>query len=163
METVPTLVPAPAIVADRAKPIIIRPPEVSAAHDFAVLGYVLTFLLSVPWLVITLIIGGIGLAAYLGYAILPPILPFYLSTFPFIGPFLVFLTVVLSPSFAIYLAFGGGALLVVLIFLGVLYFGTVRSINKGRYEKARNSTLFFGVIFIIPSFFVLLRRPRSQA
>jgi len=156
METVPTLLPAPAIVADqKAKPVIIRPPEVSAAHDFAVIGYILTFLLSLPWLIISLIIGGIGLAAYLGYAILPPILPAYLAGLPFVGPFLVFLTLTLSPSFTIYLALGGGALLAVLIFLGVLYFSTVRSINKGHYEKARNSLLFFGVLFIIPSFFTL--------
>jgi len=155
METAPMLVPAPAIIADRAKPVIIHPPEVSAAHDFAVIGYILTFLLSLPWIVITLTIGGIGLAAYLGYAILPPILPAYLAGLPFIGPFLVFLTLVLSPSFTIYLALGGGGLLVVLIFLGALYFGTVRSINKGRYEKARNASLFFAVLFIIPSFFVI--------
>lgn len=155
METVPTLVPAPAIVADRSKPVIIRPPEVSAAHDFAVIGYILTFLLTLPWIIITVTIGGIGLAAYLGYAILPPVLPVYLATLPYVGAFLTFLTVVLSPSYVIYLALGGGGLLVLLIFLGALYFSTVRSLNKGKYEKARNSLLFFGVLFIIPSFFTL--------
>ncbi len=155
METAPALVPAPAIVADRAKPVIIRPPEVSAAHDFAVIGYILTFLLSIPWLIIAITIGGIGVAAYLGYAILPPVLPVFLAAIPFIGAFLVFLTFVLSPSFTIYIAFGGGGLLAVIIFLAAIYFGTVRSINKGRYEKARNAALFFGVLFIIPSFFVL--------
>jgi len=157
METIPTLIPAPAILPEqpKGKPVIIRPPEVSAAHDFAVIGYILTFLLSLPWLIISLIIGGIGLAAYLGYAILPPVLPAYLAGLPFVGPFLVFLTLTLSPSFTIYLALGGGALLAVLIFLGVLYFSTVRSIIKGHYEKARNSLLFFGVLFIIPSFFTL--------
>ena len=157
METVPTMVPAPAILPEqpKGKPVIIRPPEVSAANDFAVIGYILTFLLTLPWIIITLTIGGIGLAAYLGYAILPPILPAYLASLPFVGAFLTFLTLVLSPSFVVYLALGGGGLLVLLIFLGALYFSTVRSINKGKYEKARNSLLFFGVLFIIPSFFTL--------
>jgi len=155
METAPALVPAPAVIAESGKPVIIRPPEVSAAHDFAVIAYILTLLLSVPWLIIALTIGGIGLAAYLGYAILPPILPAYLTSIPVIGPFLIFLTFTLSPSFTIYMAFGGGALLAIIIFLAAIYFGVVRNINKGRYEKARNSALFFGVIFILPTFFVL--------
>jgi hypothetical protein len=50
---------------------------------------------------------------------------------------------------------GGGALLVILVFVFVLYLGVVRNINKGRYQNARNATLFFGVLFIIPTFFVL--------
>jgi len=106
-------------------------------------------------LIITLVIGGIGLAAYLGYAILPPVLPPVITSIPFIGAFLLFLTFTLSPSYTIYLGFGGGGLLVILIFLGAIYFGMVRNINKGKYEKARNSALFFGVLFIIPTFFVL--------
>lgn len=155
METLPALMPAPAIAESKGKPVIIRPPEVSAAHDFAIIGYILTFLMSIPWLVLALVIGGIGVAAYLGYAILPPVLPAYLAAIPLIGPFLIFLTFTLSPSFIIYIGFGGGALLAVIIFLSAIYFGMPRNINKGRYEKARNSALFFGVLFIIPTFFVL--------
>jgi hypothetical protein len=152
----PVLVPAPAIVEEqRGKPITIQPPEVGAAHDMAAIAYILTFLLSIPWLLLSLIIGGIGVAAYLGYALLPPTLPAYLTSLPFLGPFLVFLTFVLSPSYVIYVGLGGGALLIALIFLGILYFSTVRSINKGRYQNARNASLFFGVLFIIPTFFVL--------
>lgn len=157
METAPpTLVPAPAIMETKqGKPVIIRPPEVSGAHDFAIIGYILTFLMSIPWLIIALVIGGIGVAAYLGYAILPPVLPAYLAALPLIGPFLLFFTFTLSPSFLIYIGLGGVALLAVIIFLGSIYFGMVRNINKGRYEKARNAALFFGVLFIIPTFFVL--------
>ena len=156
METAPpALIPAPAIMETRGKPVIIRPPEVSGAHDFAIIGYILTFLMSIPWLIIALVIGGIGVAAYLGYAILPPVLPVYLSGIPLIGAFLIFLTFTLSPSFLIYIGLGGAALFAVIIFLGAIYFGMVRNINKGRYEKARNSALFFGVLFIIPAFFVL--------
>jgi hypothetical protein len=155
MEAPPALVPAPAIASTRTKPVIIRPPEVSGAHDFAVIGYILTFLMSIPWLIIALAIGGIGVAAYLGYVILPPVLPAYLTGIPIIGPFLIFLTFVLAPSFLIYIGLGGLGLLAIIIFLGAIYFGVVRNINKGRYEKARNAALFFGVLFIIPTFFVL--------
>jgi hypothetical protein len=156
METAPpALIPAPAIMETKGKPVIIRPPEVSGAHDFAIIGYILTFLMSIPWLIIALVIGGIGVAAYLGYAILPPVLPVYLSGIPLIGAFLIFLTFTLSPSFLIYIGLGGAALFAVIIFLGTIYFGMVRNITKGRYEKARNSALFFGVLFIIPAFFVL--------
>ena len=155
METAPVLVPAPAIVEDKSKPVIIQPPEVSAAHDMAVIAYILTFLLSIPWLLIGLIIGGIGLAAYLGYAILPPVLPPYLASIPLLGDFLLFLTFVLSPSYLIYMGLGGGALLVILVFLFIFYLGVVRNINKGRYQNARNAALIFGVLFIIPTFFVL--------
>jgi len=66
------------------------------------------------------------------------------------------LTFTLSPSFTIYIAFGGGSLLIIILFLAAIYFGTVRNINKGRYEKARNAALFFGVLFLIPTFFIVL-------
>jgi hypothetical protein len=155
METAPILVPAPAIVEDKTKPVLIQPPEVSSAHDFAVIAFILTFLLTIPWLLLSLIIGGIGLAAYLGYAILPPVLPPSLTAIPYLGDFLLFLTFVLSPSYLIYMGLGGGGLLVILIFLFALYWGVVRNINKGRYQNARNAALFFGVLFIIPTFFVL--------
>lgn len=155
METVPGMMPAPAIVTDKAKPVIISPPEVSAAHDFAVIGYILTLILTVPWALMALVVGGLGLGAYLGYIILPPVLPVILTGIPFIGAFLVFITVVLTPSYFVYLGLGGGVLFMLLVFLGSIYFGIVRRINKGRYEKARNAALFFGVLFIIPTFFIL--------
>jgi hypothetical protein len=157
METAPILMPAPTIMEEqsRSKPVIIQPPEVSAAHDMAVIAFILTWLLSIPWALIATIIGGIGVAAYLGYVILPPTIPASLLAVPFLGAILVYLTFVLSPSYLLYIGLGGGALLITLLFLGILYFSTVRNINKGRYQKARNAALFFGVLFIIPTFFVL--------
>jgi hypothetical protein len=164
MESAPALVPAPAVLTqDRAKPVIIRPPEVSAAHDFAVIGYILTLILSVPWLITSLVIGGFGLAALLyvlGYVstpfLLPPTLPAFLTAVPFIGPFLSVLIASLSPSYYVYVGLGGGALIIILIFLAIVYFGTVRNINKGRYERARNWALFLGVLFLVPAFFIIL-------
>ncbi len=157
METAPILVPAPAIVEapQRSKPVIIQPPEVSAAHDMAVIGFILTFLLSIPWALLAVVIGGIGVAAYLGYLILPPVIPASLLAIPFLGALLFYITFVLSPSYLLYIALGGAALLITLIFLGILYWTTVHAINVGRYQKARNAALVFGVLFILPTFFVL--------
>jgi hypothetical protein len=155
METAPVLVPAPAVVEQTAKPVIIQPPEVSAAHDMAVIGFILTFLLSIPWLLIGAIIGGVGLATYLGYTILPPVWSPFLLSIPYLGNLLAFLGFVLSPSYLVYMGLGGGALLIILIFLLILYWTTVHNINRGRYLGARNACLLWGVLFIIPTFFVL--------
>jgi hypothetical protein len=155
METAPVLVPAPAIVEQTAKPVIIQPPEVSAAHDMAVIGFILTFLLSIPWLLIGAIIGGVGLATYLGYTILPPVWSPFLLSIPYVGNLLLFLGFVLSPSYLVYMGLGGGVLLIALLFLLILYWTTVHNINRGRYLSARNASLLWGVLFIIPTFFVL--------
>jgi len=155
MESPPPLIPAPAMV-EQGKPVTIRPPEVGSAHDFAVIGFIITLLLSIPWVLLSLIIGGIGVAAYLGYLILPPVLPPpWCCSIPFLSQFLAFIFALLTPSFVIYTALGAGGLLVALLFLGAIYFGIVRNISKGRYEQARNAALFFAVLFIIPAFFVL--------
>jgi hypothetical protein len=157
----PALVPAPAIVEGRAKPVVIRPPEVNAAHDFAVIGFVLVFLFFIPFLVVIFTIGAFGILAspYLPFPVtLPPILPTYLTTIPIIGPILVILTfpgIGLTPSWFVYLGAGVLGLLFAILFLGVLYFGMVRAIKKGRYEKARGTALFFAILFIIPVFLVL--------
>ena len=155
METAPILVPGPAIFEDRVRPVLIQPPEVSAAHDMAVIGFIMTFLLSLPWLLIGGLIAGVGVAAYLGYALLPPAWSPFLLTIPYIGQVLLFLAFVLTPSYLIYMGLGGGTLLIILIFLLILHLGTVRNINKGRYLSARNASLLYGVLFIIPTFFVL--------
>ena len=161
METVPALVPAPAVVTD-TKPVVIRPPEVSSAHDFTVIAYILTLILTVPWLIILGVIGYYGAlnALYLyGYGapyFLPPAVPASITGVPFIGPFVAFLIFVLTPSYITYLALGGGGLLVLIIFLALVYFTTVRNINKGRYERARSAVLFWGVLLFIPAFFVIL-------
>ncbi len=158
----PVLMPAPAIVQGPAKPVIIRPPEVNGAHDYALIGYVLTSLLFIPWFIIVLVIGSYGLLAspFLPFpVILPPVLPPWLLSIPLIGPILLILTfpgIGLSPSWFVYLAFGVGGLLIATIFLGIVYFGAVRNITKGRYEKARGWCLLFAVLYMIPVFLVLV-------
>jgi hypothetical protein len=162
MEPAPVLLPPPAIVEDRSKPVVIRPPEVNSAHDYAIIGYLLVFLMTIPWFIIVLTIGALGILAspYLPFpVILPPTLPTWLTSVPLIGALLIILTfpgVGLTPSWFVYLGFGVIGLLAVLIFLGILYFSTVRNINKGRYERARAATLFFAVLFLIPVFLVLV-------
>ena len=162
MEPAPVFLPAPAVVEDRSKPVVIRPPEVNGAHDYAVIGYLLVFLMTIPWFIIVLTIGAFGLLAspYLPFpVILPPALPAWLTSIPLIGALLIILTfpgVGLTPSWFVYLGFGVIGLLAVLIFLTIVYFGTVSNINKGRYEKARSASLFFAVLFLIPVFLVLV-------
>lgn len=161
MEPAPILMPAPPIMEDRAKPVMIRPPEVNGAHDYAVIGYLLTMIYTFPWFIIVLTIGSFGLLAspYLPFPIiLPPALPAWLTSIPLIGPILIILTfpgVGLTPSWFVYLGVGLVGLLAGIIFLSMVYFGIVRAINKGRYEKARGTSLFFAVLFILPIFLVL--------
>lgn len=156
MESPPFPMPAPAIVEGRGKSVVVHPPEVSSAYDYALIGYIITLLLSIPWLLTALVIGGIGVAAYLGYTILPPVLPAYIIDIPFLGSLIAFIVLTMTPSFILYIGLGAGALLVAIIFLGSIYFGIVRNISKGRYEKARNAALFWAVLFIIPTFFVVV-------
>jgi hypothetical protein len=157
----PVLMPAPAVVEDRSKPVVIRPPEVSSAHDYAVIGFLLVFLYSLPWFLIVLTLGAFGLLAspYLPTPVtLPPVLPAWLSSIPLIGPLLIILTfpgVGLPASWFVYLGVGVIGLIVGIVFLLIVYFATVRNINRGRYERARGGSLFFAVLFTIAVFLVL--------
>ena len=156
-------VPAPVIVErPGGKPVLISPPEVNGAHDYAVIGYILVLLMTIPWFVIVLTIGALGALAspYLPFPIiLPPALPAWLAAIPFIGPILILFTfpgVGLPASWFVYLAFGGVGLLIGIIFLLLVYFQTVRAISRGRYARARGGTLFWAVLFIIPVFAILV-------
>jgi len=125
------------------------------------IAYILTLILTVPWILILGVIAYYGLlnALYIyGYAspfFLPPAVPPTIAGIPLIGPFIAFLVFNLTPSYIAYLGLGGGGLLILLIFLLIIYLTTVRNINRGRYERARNASLFWGVLFLIPAFFVI--------
>jgi hypothetical protein len=142
--------------------VLINPPEVNGAHDYAVIGYILVLLMTIPFFIIVLTIGAFGLLAapFLPFPlILPPALPAWLSAIPFLGPILILLTfpgVGLPASWFVYLAFGGGGFIIGLIFLLLIYFQTVRAIGKGRYARARGGTLFWAILFMIPAFAVLV-------
>jgi hypothetical protein len=163
MEPVVPGVPAPVIVeTPSAKPVLISPPEVSGAHDYALIGYILVLLMTIPWFIIVLTIGAFGALAspYLPFPIiLPPTLPAWLAAVPFIGAILILLTfpgVGLPASWFVYLGVGAGGLIIGLLFLLLIYFQTIRAISKGRYARARGGTLFWAVLFIIPTFAVLV-------
>ena len=153
-------VPAPAIV-DSPKPVLIHPPEVSAAHNYSLIAFVLVFLMFIPWFIIVLAIGTFGLLAspYLPFMYtLPPTLPAWLAAIPLLGPILILLTfpgVGLPPNWLVYTGVGVFGLLFGVIFLLLIWFGTVRAINKGKYAKAHGTTLLLAILFIIPVFAVL--------
>jgi len=156
-------VPAPVIVErPGGKPVLISPAEVNGAHDYAVIGYILVLLMTIPWFIIVLTIGAFGVLAspYLPFPLLlPPTLPAYLAAIPLIGPILTLLTfpgVGLPASWFVYLAVGAGGLLIGIVFLLLIFFQTVRAISKGRYARARGGTLFWAVLFLIPVFAVLV-------
>jgi len=153
MESIPPFIPPPAMVEDKGKQVVIRPPEVASAHDTAIIGWIITFLFSIPWLIITFIIAGVGFfsspaCVYVGYCVTLPLS----TSVPVLQGFIVFLEAFLANSWAMYVAVGGGGLLIALLILAWIYAGTVRAINKGRYEKARNATLFWGALFTLPVF-----------
>jgi len=163
MEPVVPGVPAPVIVErPTARPVLINPPEVNGAHDYAVIGYILVLLMTIPFFIIVLTIAAFGLLAapFLPFPlILPPTLPTWLAAIPFLGPILILLTfpgVGLPASWFVYLTFGGGGFIIGLIFLLLIYFQTVRAIGKGRYARARGGTLFWAILFMIPTFSVLV-------
>jgi hypothetical protein len=156
-------VPSPVIVErPTAKPVFINPPEVNGAHDYAVIGYILVLLMTVPGFILVLTIAAFGILAspYLPTPlILPPTLPAWLSALPFLGPILILLTfpsVGLPASWFVYLGVGAGGFVVALIFILLVYFQTVGAIGRGRYARARGGTLFWAIIFIIPTFAVLV-------
>jgi hypothetical protein len=156
-------VPAPVIVErPSAKPVMINPPEVNGAHDYAIIGYILVLLMTIPWFIIVATIGTFGVLAapFVPFSIiLPPTLPTWLAAVPFLGPILILLTfpgVGLPASWFVYLGVGAGGLIIGIIFLLVIWFQTVHAISKGRYGRARGGTLFWAIIFIIPTFAVLV-------
>jgi hypothetical protein len=163
MEPVVPGVPAPVIVErPSGKPVLITPPEVNGAHDYAVIGYILILLMTIPWFIVVLTIGAFGILAspYLPFPIiLPPAMPAWLAAVPFIGPVLILLTfpgIGLPASWFVYLAFGGGGLIIGIAFLLLVLFQTVHAISKGRYARARGGTLFWAILLIIPEFAVLV-------
>jgi len=163
MEPVVPGVPAPVIVErPSAKPVLINPPEVNGAHDYAVIGYILVLLMTIPYFIVVLTITAFGALAspYIPFPIiLPPTLPAWLAAIPFIGPILTLLTfpgVGLPASWFVYLAVGAGGFVIGLVFILLIYFQTARAIAKGKYARARGGTLFWAILFIIPTFGILV-------
>jgi len=68
-------VPAPVIVErPSAKPVLINPPEVNGAHDYAVIGYILVLLMTIPFFIVVATIAAFGALAspYIPFPIILP-------------------------------------------------------------------------------------------
>jgi hypothetical protein len=120
-----------------------RPPEVWAAHEYAVIGSIFFFLFTVlPLLAVSLI--------------------FVVST-PFILNFVAMWTGCVVPSawiLPIMMGFGVLSIIIILIFIAA-YLTTVKRIDDGLYEAAKTPCLIMGIVglligFIVPGLFYML-------
>jgi hypothetical protein len=89
---------------------------------------------------------------------LPPALPSWLAAIPLLGPILILLTfpgIGLPANWLVYVSVGLVGLLFGVVFLLLVWLGTVRAITKGRYAKAHGTTLLLAILFIIPVFAIV--------
>ena len=130
------------------KPVVIKPPEVVATHDFLLIGWILLLLMGTPWLGLALDALVVGVLGFLGYA--PAAIVTLLTTGSVIvDSWTIFFAFGFTPIMA--LAMGAGAVAVFLILIGAIYLTTVRRTSTGNYEGARAASLFYGVILILTS------------
>jgi ribosomal protein S27AE len=130
------------------KPVVIKPPEVVATHDFLMIGWILLLLMGTPWIGLGILALAVGVLGFLGYA------PAAIVALLFTGSSIIdgwtaFFAFAFAPITT--LAIGAGAIAFFLIVIGGIYFSTVRRTTTGSYEGARSASLFFGVILILLS------------
>ena len=130
------------------RPVVIKPPEVVATHDFLLIGWILLLLMGAPWLLVAADALAVGILGYLSYA---PVVIIAMLTTP--SSFVNDLTAYFALAFnwTTTLVLGVVGLAVYLIVITVIYASTVRRTSTGNYEGARASSLFFGVIMILTS------------
>jgi hypothetical protein len=121
----------------------VRPPEVWAAHEYAVIGAIFFFLFTVlPLLAISLI---------------------FVADSPLILSYIALWTgLVISPEWILPITMGFGifAIIVILIFIGA-YLTTVKRIDDGLYEAAKTPCLIMGIIgllvgLVVPGIFYMM-------
>ena len=130
------------------RPVVIKPPEVVATHDFLLIGWILLLLVGAPWLLVAADALAVGILGYLSYA---PVVVIAMLTTP--SSFVNDLTAYFALAFnwTTTLVLGVVGLAVYLIVITVIYASTVRRTSTGNYEGARAASLFFGVIMILTS------------
>ncbi len=121
----------------------VRPPEVEAAHEYAAIGTIFFFLLSVlPILVLSLlfIVGANNVVMWAFY----------------------YCGILIPAEWIFPLTIGAGLLiiLVLLIFMGA-YLATIRRIDNGLYEAAKTPCLVMGILglvigLVVPGIFFML-------
>lgn len=121
----------------------VRPPEVWAAHEYAVIGSIFFFLFTVlPLLAISL---------------------FFIADSSIILSYIAFWTgIVISSAWMLPIMMGAGifAIVVILVFIGA-YLTTVKRIDDGLYEAAKTPCLIMGILglligLIVPGIFYML-------
>lgn len=151
-------VPTPAAVRPM-EPVIVKPPEVGAARELAIVAWVITFAIAIPILFIFGTLLSLGVLGYFGFLpCCPPALPSWLITIPFVGPWIEFLVLVFADALY-YMIIGGAAVLILLIFLIAVYVTTAGAIARGKYERARGASLFFAIFLIftiLPAIFFFI-------
>lgn len=130
------------------KPVVIKPPEVVATHDFLMIGWILLLLMGTPWIGLGILALTVGVLGFIGYA------PAAIVALLFTGSSIIdgwtaFFAFAFAPIMT--LAIGAGAIGFFLIVIAGIYFSTVRRTTTGNYEGARSASLFFGVILILLS------------
>lgn len=130
------------------RPVVIKPPEVVATHDFLLIGWILLLLMGTPWLLVAADALAVGILGYLAYA--PAVIIAMLTTpSSFVNDLTAYFA--LAFNWTMTLALGAAGLAVFLIVILVIYASTVRRTSTGNYEGARAASLFYGVIMILIS------------
>ena len=130
------------------RPVVIKPPDVVAAHDFLLIGWILLLLMGLPWLLVVIDALAVGTLGYLAYA--PAVIIAMLTTpSSFVNDLTAYFA--LAFNWTMTLALGVLGLAIFLIFIIVIYVTTVRRTSTGNYEGARGASLFYGVIMILIS------------
>jgi len=120
----------------------VRPPEVWAAHEYAVIGSIFFFLFSVlPLLAISLL---------------------FIADSSLIISYIFFLTGIDLTAWMLPIMMGAGifAIVIILVFIGA-YLTTVKRIDDGLYEAAKTPCLIMGILgllvgLIVPGIFYML-------
>ena len=133
------------------RPVVIKPPEVVATHDFLLIGWILLLLMLMPFLALGILASVVGYLLYAGYTSVQVVTMLTTGSsiidrwtayfaFPPLG------SNALTP-----LIIGVAAIVITLILIAAIYIATVRRTSTGNYEGARAASLFFGVIMILLS------------
>jgi hypothetical protein len=130
------------------RPVVIKPPEVVAAHDFLLIGWILLLLMGAPWLLVTIDALAVGILGYLAY---PPALIIATLNTPstFVNDLTAYFALAFNSTMTLLLGAIGLAVFLILVIL--IYVTTVRRTSTGNYEGARAASLFFGAFMILVS------------
>jgi ribosomal protein S27AE len=132
------------------RPVVIKPPEVVAAHDFLLVGWILFLLMSTPWLGLGIVSLVVGSLLYAGYA--PAVVAAMLHTgSAIIDGWTTFFAFTFASQPLTPMLIGVGAIAIFFIIIGWIYFTTIRRTSTGNYEGVRAASLFFGAIMILLS------------